>query len=522
MFDGTETDALRTRYGRNTLGILPDGPPLVEKGVRFVTINYGGWDTHKEHFEAMRTMLPQLDKGVSTLLEDLADRGLLESTIVWCSGEFGRTPQVQWEAPWNGGRNHFGAAFSTLVAGGGFRGGAVVGASDSRASEVADRPVYPWDMIGAMTSCWHRSRGGDCASTGHGCRLAAQGERRGRSGWATERRSCEPAREDSMRRQRLPGLTASALLWLAGAVALPLPSAQAQNEPHLGYIYPAGGQAGTAVRVTVGGQYLTDTAQVLVTGEGIQATIGKHKKPLNEGQASQVRVKIDLVRDKFKAAGKEFNLRTRSGAYAEALTSLQELGVTEETLTLLDEFEQQQNDVKRQLNPAIEETIILDLKIEPPRLPDGAKSDSDGGRRLHPIAFHVECIRSSGQEPNDAQAGESVPPVAPRRLTARSCRGDVDRFRFRQEGGEAGPGRPGPAAGPYLADAVPAGSRRRSRSTMRTGAKWPLPMTIVFIRIRFSSTACLRMAPTNSRSGTRSIVVARTSCTGSRRASYRF
>jgi len=152
VFDlAQEDDALRTRYGRNTLGqSCLMARRLVEKGVRFVTINSGGWDTHKEHFEAMRTMLPQLDKGVSTLLEDLADRGLLESTIVWCSGEFGRTPQVQWEAPWNGGRNHFGAVFSTLVAGGGFRGGAVVGASDSRASEVADRPVYPWDLIGSM------------------------------------------------------------------------------------------------------------------------------------------------------------------------------------------------------------------------------------------------------------------------------------------------------------------------------------------------------------------------------------
>lgn len=261
-----------------------------------------------------------------------------------------------------------------------------------------------------------------------------------------------------MRRQRLPGLTASALLWLAGAVALPLPAAQAQNEPHLGYIYPAGGQIGTMVRVTVGGQYLTDTAQVLVTGEGIEATIGKHKKPLNEGQASQVRTKIDLVRDKFKAEGKEFNLRTRSGAYDEALASLQELGVTEETLTLLDEFEQQQNDVKRQLNPAIEETVILDLKI------DAAAAAGRREVRLrtaagvsNPIAFHVgmhpEFLE---QEPNDAQAGESVAPSLPAVLNGQILPGDVDRFRFTARKGEklvlVVLAR---QLVPYLADAVP-------------------------------------------------------------------
>ncbi len=95
-------------------------------------------------------MLPVLDKGMSSLLEDLSERGLLDSTIVWWGGEFGRTPQVQWEAPWNGGRSHHGAVFSSVVAGGGFKGGAVVGASDDKATNVKDRPVYPWDLLGSM------------------------------------------------------------------------------------------------------------------------------------------------------------------------------------------------------------------------------------------------------------------------------------------------------------------------------------------------------------------------------------
>ena len=120
---------------------------LVESGVPYVTINYKGWDTHKRHFESMRRMLPELDKGMSTLLQDLKDRGLLDSTIIWWGGEFGRTPKILWEAPWNGGRGHYGNCFSTVLAGGGFKGGQVVGASDARGEEVAERPVHPQDVI---------------------------------------------------------------------------------------------------------------------------------------------------------------------------------------------------------------------------------------------------------------------------------------------------------------------------------------------------------------------------------------
>ena len=91
----------------------------------------------------MRRKLPEMDKGMATLLQDLSDHGLLDSTIVWWSGEFGRTPKVQWEAPWNGGRGHYGKVFSAVVAGGGFKGGQVVGASDAKGEEVKERPVYP-------------------------------------------------------------------------------------------------------------------------------------------------------------------------------------------------------------------------------------------------------------------------------------------------------------------------------------------------------------------------------------------
>lgn len=152
LFELTEEkDELREQYGRNTFGqSCLMARRLVEHGVPYVTINYRGWDTHKRHFETMRRKLPELDKGMATLLRDLADRGLLDSTIVWWSGEFGRTPKVQWEAPWNGGRGHYGNCFSAVLAGGGFKGGRVVGASDEKGEEVAERPVTPQDLIRSM------------------------------------------------------------------------------------------------------------------------------------------------------------------------------------------------------------------------------------------------------------------------------------------------------------------------------------------------------------------------------------
>ena len=149
VFDlSQEKDETRDGYGRNTFGqscLL--ARRLVERGVPYITINYKGWDTHKQHFPAMRRKLPELDRGLSTLLQDLSDRGLLGSTLVWCGGEFGRTPKVQWDAPWNGGRGHHGRAFSMLVAGGGFKGGHVVGATDARGEEVTDKPMHPSELI---------------------------------------------------------------------------------------------------------------------------------------------------------------------------------------------------------------------------------------------------------------------------------------------------------------------------------------------------------------------------------------
>jgi hypothetical protein len=153
VFDlSQEKQDLRDRYGMSTFGqSCLAARRLVERGVPYITINYnGGWDTHKQNFQLMRRRLPEMDKGLATLLQDLSERGLLDSTIVWWNGEFGRTPKVMWEAPWNGGRGHWGGVFSALIAGGGFKGGQVVGSSDAKGEEVKDRPVYPVDLIASM------------------------------------------------------------------------------------------------------------------------------------------------------------------------------------------------------------------------------------------------------------------------------------------------------------------------------------------------------------------------------------
>lgn len=152
VFDlSQEKDDVRNKYGRNTFGqSCLMARRLVENGVPYIALNYNGWDTHKRHFETMRRKLPEMDQGMSALLQELSDRGLLDSTIVWWGGEFGRTPKVQWEAPWNGGRGHYGNCFCAVVAGGGFKGGHVVGASDAKGLEVAERPVAPQDLIRTM------------------------------------------------------------------------------------------------------------------------------------------------------------------------------------------------------------------------------------------------------------------------------------------------------------------------------------------------------------------------------------
>ncbi|OQA85701.1 MAG: hypothetical protein BWY31_01731 [Lentisphaerae bacterium ADurb.Bin242] len=152
VFDlSRESKEMRERYGMNRFGqSCLAARRLVEQGVPYVTINASGWDTHKRHFETLARIAPEMDRAVATLLADLHERNMLKDTVIWWTGEFGRTPAIDWDAPWQGGRNHHSNCFCSMVAGGGFAGGRVVGSSDATTENVASRPVSPADLLGSI------------------------------------------------------------------------------------------------------------------------------------------------------------------------------------------------------------------------------------------------------------------------------------------------------------------------------------------------------------------------------------
>ncbi len=138
-----ESDKLRERYGRTTFGqscLL--ARRLVEAGVRFVTINYGGWDHHAKIWDNLEHKLPELDAGLSALLADVSERGLLANTLLLAMGEFGRTPKINKDV----GRDHWGPAASLLFAGAGVRGGQIIGQTDKQGAYVTRRPIAPADV----------------------------------------------------------------------------------------------------------------------------------------------------------------------------------------------------------------------------------------------------------------------------------------------------------------------------------------------------------------------------------------
>ena len=115
---------------------------LVEAQVPFVTVSAHEWDDHRNLVSRLGQKLPDVDRGLSALIEDLDLRGLLETTVVLVTGEFGRTPKFNE----NAGRDHWANAFSVLMAGGGISGGRVIGKTDARAAEPIDRPVTPEEL----------------------------------------------------------------------------------------------------------------------------------------------------------------------------------------------------------------------------------------------------------------------------------------------------------------------------------------------------------------------------------------
>jgi hypothetical protein len=142
-----EPDKTRERYGRTGFGqraLL--ARRLVEAGVPFITLYDGGWDHHTQLFDAYNKRMPAWDNTVATLIEDLAERGLLETTMVIALGEFGRTPQINKDA----GRDHWSNAMSVLFAGGGTPGGQVIGATDSKGFAAIDRVLSPENFVSTI------------------------------------------------------------------------------------------------------------------------------------------------------------------------------------------------------------------------------------------------------------------------------------------------------------------------------------------------------------------------------------
>jgi uncharacterized protein (DUF1501 family) len=146
-----EKPEVREAYGKNDFGAsCLCSRRLIENGVKFVHINFPGFDNHAQIKLALNVKLPQIDMGVSSLLKDLSDRGLLDSTIVWINTEFGRHPKLDHFVPFLEGRGHWGNVFSNLIAGGGLKGGQVVGKSDKHGGEVDERPIHPRDIIASI------------------------------------------------------------------------------------------------------------------------------------------------------------------------------------------------------------------------------------------------------------------------------------------------------------------------------------------------------------------------------------
>lgn len=143
-----EPMSLREDYGMNVFGqgcLL--ARRLVERGVRFVEVSLDGWDTHSDNFERVKTLSQTLDQAFAALLKDLKERGLLDSTLIVCMGEFGRTPKING----NQGRDHWPGAWGAMLAGGGTRGGQAIGRTSEDGMEVVDRPVTIPDLI--ATTC---------------------------------------------------------------------------------------------------------------------------------------------------------------------------------------------------------------------------------------------------------------------------------------------------------------------------------------------------------------------------------
>jgi uncharacterized protein (DUF1501 family) len=144
---GQEDEKTRERYGNSSFGRgCLMARRLVETGVPFVEVDLGGWDTHNQNFTTLTTKLPELDKAMSALVEDLAQRGMLQDTAIIWMGEFGRTPRINGTA----GRDHWARSWSVVVGGAGMKGGIVVGKTSADGTDVETEPYTSEDLMASV------------------------------------------------------------------------------------------------------------------------------------------------------------------------------------------------------------------------------------------------------------------------------------------------------------------------------------------------------------------------------------
>ncbi|GIW93832.1 MAG: hypothetical protein KatS3mg110_1873 [Pirellulaceae bacterium] len=146
-----ESPAFAKMFGETPFGVsCLLATRLIESGVRFVTLSYGGWDTHQDNFTRLKDrVLPPFDEGLAALFEGLHQKGLLESTVVFVTGEFGRTPKINNRSA-EGGRDHYPRCMFMLLAGGGIRGGQVLGESDDKATAPRHEGFKPDDVAASF------------------------------------------------------------------------------------------------------------------------------------------------------------------------------------------------------------------------------------------------------------------------------------------------------------------------------------------------------------------------------------
>ncbi len=264
-----------------------------------------------------------------------------------------------------------------------------------------------------------------------------------------------PLVEEIMLLSRCRLMLGLAALLAPGSMAL---AQRASQEPDIGYVYPAGGQAGTQVTVTIGGQYMQNVTGLYISGQGVKASDLEFDRPLTNREVNIIQDKADQARKKLEAEGKKVDLRRRTGEVAEFLRILKEMEVTETDLKKVEEYRQRRNDPKRQLNPQLEETVTARMTITADAVPGRreVRVRTPGGMS-NPLGFYVSPYPEfMEQEPNDAAAGEAISGPLPAVLNGQIMPGDVDRFRFAAEKGDrlviSASAR---ELMPYLADAVP-------------------------------------------------------------------